>query len=294
MRALELKPNMILVSADPVLDSKIADGVASSIRVHMAPEVRRADLLNRITGAAVQAYVQKAFLVGMRVNAMKAILTSQLPVAVDYSIGCGITQEKLNFWLNVAKVFTVPSGLTSLIGQITAPIELTDGSLAIMVPGKSFDDLVVEQKGLDKLKGPKSTPSVRRAWYDPDLSYMFGSATNEENEVQLLLSQLFKSTLGPAAPRAATELHYLIAPNILTYYEKGDDACLLAGCVTRPFINTALEVSVLEWGGTSRSMKASDMLVVPPFSRKTTLVSEGDRIEMELITDWWMNCFLNS
>lgn len=284
MRVKENQPNLIFVSADPKLDSEIAEGVASSIRVHMAPEVRRTNLPKLITGQVVADYVRKAFTVSMIVNSMKSILTSNLPVSADYSIARGITQEKLNFWLNVAKVLGVPSGLTTLIDKVTAPVELADGSLVVVVPG------TVQTKS-SKVSAADPTRSSK-PWCDPDLGYML-PADDRFSEAEVVINQLYKSTIGPSAPRTSEAVHYVLDPSDLRFYNECEDVALLAGASLRCFMKHRPTIEVLSWSGKPSTMQVSELMRERPFMSRVTVVSEGDEMEKELVRDWWMNCFIN-
>lgn len=285
MRSKELKPSLIFASASAVLDSKIAEGVASSIRVHIAPEVRKTSLPRLVDTDSVVWYIQNAFRIGMTVNSLKALLTSSIPAVAEYVIANGISNEKLNFWLNMAKVYGLPSGLTQLIDKMTAPVELLDGSLVVIVPQVSRSVEV----GDSKISRHKSTEwAVLPRWFEPDLSL------SPDRDVHVLLNQMYKSAIGPSAVRDAKSLHYLVDPTAIDWYEDGQDIALLAGAVERSFLVTGSNLEVVDWKGYHSNLKPKDALVVQPFSRKVALVSEGAENESEIVRDWWMNCFMNS
>lgn len=288
MRLKEIKPSMIFVSAKPCFDPNLAEKVASSIRVHMAPDVRRSDLPGKVTGPVVERYINKCFHVSMVVNSIKAILTSSIPAVVNYAIEHGITQEKLNFWLNVAKVLGVPSGLTTLLDKTTAPVELADGSLVMMIP----DSKTGASKGKTRADQLDSASEVRvhKAWYDPDLDFMPGS--DAFGEMQILLNGIYKSIIAPSASRSADALHYLIALDQCGYYDDASDVALLAGASQGSFLDVAKDIRVTSWNGGQTSTSSAKLLLQAPFTRSVTVVSEGDDVEREIRDDWWMSTFM--
>jgi hypothetical protein len=166
----------------------VIEAALSGFRVANMAKARTAQAILGVKVEDMESYLKAVTLSYCMANSLSAMVNSSEPGIAAYLINHGISSDRITLWNKLLKTFNVPKGFAELLRQAYSPVQLSTGTLAVVLPTHAVEAVSFGAEGwsnpavffINSVYSTKLAPSIRNMF--EDLSCLVTTDVEPERE----------------------------------------------------------------------------------------------------------------
>jgi len=166
--------SLIVVEQELQPLSWVVDAALSGFRVANMAKARTAQAILGVKAEDMESYLKAVTLSYCMASSLSTMVNSSEPGIAAYLINHGISSDRVSLWNKLLKTFNVPKKLGELLQQAYSPVQLPTGTLAVVLPTHSAEEVSFGAEGwsnpavffINSVYSTKLAPSVRNGFED--------------------------------------------------------------------------------------------------------------------------------